>query len=310
MKEKRCIICGAIITGQGKYFCSRACCYKYRRGRKRPEHGEKVRKALTGKKFTKDRCENISKARSQVPITEEEWDIIKEKHKEYWYVTNLDIFLSRLNLTRVFKKTLRLQIYDYLMKNKLISNGFFSIEIQKWDSIKFNNLINDIKIIPYDKILIKYNISKKMFLSFLEKNNIKNYCYIETEKRFRDTKPEMIMIDILNKYNIFYTRERYIKHQFYRVDFMVDKVIIEVQGDYWHGNSRLFEVNNLNTMQLSNIERDRKKLDYAISNGYIVIYIWELDLYKNIDKVENFIKNYFVEEVYDANKKFYSSEFF
>ena len=76
----------------------------------------------------------------------------------------------------------------------------------------------------------------------------------------------------------------------YQYDFIVHKkrILIEVQGDYWHGNPNLFndvgdnEKRKLNDIQKKNIKRDICKLKFANEHNFEVIYIWEEDI-KNGD---------------------------
>lgn len=76
----------------------------------------------------------------------------------------------------------------------------------------------------------------------------------------------------------------------YQYDFIVHKkrILIEVQGDYWHGNPNLFneigdnEKRKLNDIQKKNIKRDCCKLKFANEHNFEVIYIWEEDI-KNGD---------------------------
>lgn len=76
----------------------------------------------------------------------------------------------------------------------------------------------------------------------------------------------------------------------YQYDFIIHKkrILIEVQGDYWHGNPNLFneigdnEKRKLNDIQKKNIKRDGCKLKFAHEHNFEVIYIWEEDI-KNGD---------------------------
>ena len=56
------------------------------------------------------------------------------------------------------------------------------------------------------------------------------------------------------------------------------RLLIEVNGDYWHGNPLKYDRKDLNRLQLRNYKRDKRKLALALNHGYNVIYIWENDL--------------------------------
>lgn len=69
-------------------------------------------------------------------------------------------------------------------------------------------------------------------------------------------------------------------------DFLIrDKILIEVQGDYWHSFP-------------GRMQRDERKYHIAIRNGYKVCYIWEHEL-MNEDLICNRIKNLFWRPSFD-----------
>jgi len=53
-------------------------------------------------------------------------------------------------------------------------------------------------------------------------------------------------------------------------------IVIQFDGDYWHGNPRKYPV--LTERQKKQVKRDRAQDAYLISCGYRVIRIWESDL--------------------------------
>ena len=59
---------------------------------------------------------------------------------------------------------------------------------------------------------------------------------------------------------------------YYVVDIAIDKLIIEVQGDYWH-----------NIPQVA--KRDKRKNKYLSNLGYTIVYIWEHEWHESKDKV-------------------------
>jgi len=65
------------------------------------------------------------------------------------------------------------------------------------------------------------------------------------------------------------------------------KVLIEVHGDYWHGNPKLFSeelVPNkrlLNDTQKKKIEYDKKKADLARKHNFRLIILWESEILKS-----------------------------
>ncbi len=102
-----------------------------------------------------------------------------------------------------------------------------------------------------------------------------------------DTIPEKITEGLLLKLNIKY--EKKINIGYYNCDFVVNNIIIEVQGDYWHGNPNIY--NNYDKIQQKNINRDKRKLTYLTLKKYDVLFLWEHDLKHNIIECENLIKS-------------------
>lgn len=102
---------------------------------------------------------------------------------------------------------------------------------------------------------------------------------------FKDTKPELIMKKLLTESNTPF------KHQFRLGKCLFDfhilgtKILIEVDGDYFHGNPKKFST--LNKMQLKMKERDKKHDEVALNNGYILLRFWEDDILRNEDIVKN-----------------------
>jgi G:T-mismatch repair DNA endonuclease (very short patch repair protein) len=100
----------------------------------------------------------------------------------------------------------------------------------------------------------------------------------------RQTMPEKIVEDMLKKLCVDYSKEVYIKFHQFICDFIVDDVVIEVQGDYWHGNPLFYQDHQLDRIQLINVNKDKRKKEVLNSLGYNVFYLWENDLIKSHDK--------------------------
>jgi G:T-mismatch repair DNA endonuclease (very short patch repair protein) len=58
------------------------------------------------------------------------------------------------------------------------------------------------------------------------------------------------------------------------------KILLEVQGDYWHGNPEIYSEHN--EIQKRNTENDKSKAQIAEKHGYKLFYIWESD-FRNKD---------------------------
>jgi very-short-patch-repair endonuclease len=77
---------------------------------------------------------------------------------------------------------------------------------------------------------------------------------------------------------------------FREYDFLIKNtnILIEVDGDYWHGNDKKFHP--LSEFQEEIKRKDRIKEDFAKRNGYEVIRFWGSDIKKNINDIKDKIK--------------------
>lgn len=74
---------------------------------------------------------------------------------------------------------------------------------------------------------------------------------------------------------------------FREYDFLIINmnILIEVDGDYWHGNNEKFHP--LSKFQEETRRKDKIKEDFAKSNGYNIIRFWGSDIKKNINLVKD-----------------------
>ena len=104
--------------------------------------------------------------------------------------------------------------------------------------------------------------------------------------------PQQIIDNLLSELDIKFEREKNIKY--YCVDnYLIDyNLIIEVQGDYWHCNPLKFN-NKITKTQYNRISKDKAKHTYVKNNYEIeILYLWENDIFNNIDLCKNLILEY------------------
>lgn len=97
---------------------------------------------------------------------------------------------------------------------------------------------------------------------------------------------------ILSNNNINYTNEYSIG--FYSLDnYLLDyNLSIEVMGDYWHANPKIYNENGLkiNKIQVKDIIRDKKKKTYIHNHlNSKILYLWESDIKNRPDVCEKLI---------------------
>ncbi len=99
----------------------------------------------------------------------------------------------------------------------------------------------------------------------------------------KDTKIELKIQNFLKQLGIPFFTHKYIKIKHgYRCDILIPSMnmVIEADGDYWHGNPTLYP--NPNNWQQEHINRDRIRTIELIAKGFKVLRLWGC----NIDKMD------------------------
>ncbi len=110
-----------------------------------------------------------------------------------------------------------------------------------------------------------------------------------------NSKIQLSINNILDKNNIKYDREYLIKY--YSIDNYLSEynLIIEVMGDYWHTSPLRYGKDKylINEMQRKGITHDKQKYSYIKNHLNIeILYLWEKDIEKQLDKCETLILEY------------------
>ena len=111
----------------------------------------------------------------------------------------------------------------------------------------------------------------------------------------KDTKPEMFFRKALWKWGIRYRKNA---KMFGKPDIAIKKykLVIFIDGDYWHGNN--WKIRNLPSLEselanysdfwknkiVSNIERDKKVNEHYKSLGWIILRFWQSDIKKDLNQ--------------------------
>lgn len=109
--------------------------------------------------------------------------------------------------------------------------------------------------------------------------NPESYHTSELEKRFK------VVLDILDiEYQHFFFAKQINKI----FDFYLPKynILIEVDGDFYHCNPKLYNNGPVCKTQEINIKNDKLKNEWAQSNGYKLLRFWENDINNNIKQVK------------------------
>jgi G:T-mismatch repair DNA endonuclease (very short patch repair protein) len=98
------------------------------------------------------------------------------------------------------------------------------------------------------------------------------------KKPIKMTKPERLVREWLETNHISSQYGYRLANSSY--DFRVDNMLIEVHGDYWHGNPEIYGQGKreLNETQLFKISRDTEKERLANEHNFSLIVIWESEI--------------------------------
>ena len=108
--------------------------------------------------------------------------------------------------------------------------------------------------------------------------------------------------NFLNVLGVKYVRQFEAKEigRFY--DFKIENgPILEINGSYWHGDKRIYEEKDLNSVQKKNIYIDNLKRRWAENNGIEIYYFWEKDIHENPEKILSTLKE--ILKKYQAKNK-------
>lgn len=106
---------------------------------------------------------------------------------------------------------------------------------------------------------------------------------------FKDTKPELKMKEILNELNISFKHQFRLRNRLFDFHILNTNILIEVDGDWWHGNPKIYE--KLNMHQRKAKQKDLEKGKLAKENNFILLRFWQSDILNNIKEVEVKLKD-------------------
>lgn len=117
------------------------------------------------------------------------------------------------------------------------------------------------------------------------RKRISEGCKIKRAKQVlpsKDTKIELKIQGFLDEMDIEYFKHKLINdiENSYKCDIYVPKynLVIECDGDYWHGNPSFYKMEELSERQVSQKKRDSKRTLQMIRKKYNVIRLWETEI--------------------------------
>ncbi|MDR6330650.1 DUF559 domain-containing protein [Deinococcus soli (ex Cha et al. 2016)] len=99
------------------------------------------------------------------------------------------------------------------------------------------------------------------------------------------TEPERIGYGILKRLGLPYRAQHLVARKFCVDAYLPEqKVVVQFDGDYWHGHPAKYAA--LDARQARRVNHDRSQDAYMAKLGYRVIRIWESDLKKRPEAVQ------------------------
>lgn len=123
---------------------------------------------------------------------------------------------------------------------------------------------------------------------------INNGVKSQLNQNYSDTKPERIMKEYLIHNNIEFIPQHPMYDKFV-VDFYLPKedAVIEVFGDYWHGNPLFYgeseKTKPLSEKQIRQKKKDKSRQAYLEKCGHSFHILWENDIYHNLAEITKFL---------------------
>jgi G:T-mismatch repair DNA endonuclease (very short patch repair protein) len=237
--------------------------------------------------------------------------IAKEIFKRKGYVVDAGTIIDRCkiygiktksikdlaNSEQVRKKYELTCLKKYGTKNSL-SKGTCSYKKRNKTVIKRYGVTNvfqleEVKEKSKSTLRNKYGVNNPIELPSYERSNGRKSKLHKIIENLLDVNQIKYQSEAVNKFGKFNKK----LNKFYSpiVDILIEssKVVVEINGDYWHGNPKKYSKNSVikkwrGDVLVSKIwELDRIRNTQIRSFGYKVIVLWENDIKNNIKKVEN-----------------------
>lgn len=119
----------------------------------------------------------------------------------------------------------------------------------------------------------------------------------KSNKKYKMNKIEKIVQKELEKRDLVFEYSIILGYKQFDFGNKEHKILLEVQGDYWHSNPILYGENKIkiNDIQKMKIIQDKDKKIFAEKNDMKLFIIWETDIKNNnfiiIDQIERIIKD-------------------
>lgn len=195
---------------------------------------------------------------------------------------------------------------DLQIKNRKESRMYERISMQAKDRMQDEQFLKKFKEACNLPSRIKKisDSTKKMWedAKMYDPEKVRNMIHSSSRKKFNHdgiamNSIEFIMASLLKSLNLDFEYESVhnIDTNTYVPDFYIKNynLVIECFGDYWHGNPLYYDAEStIFRHPVSKIyERDHKKQETFLKNGYQYVVFWEHDLRNNLEEIKQQLCN-------------------
>lgn len=126
-----------------------------------------------------------------------------------------------------------------------------------------------------------------------KESKIRAVKILENKQIDTNTKPQIIINQLLDEMDIWYTNEKNFKY--YSMDNYLEdyQLSIEIMGDFWHTNPKKYQTYPSLNIQSNRIVKDKAKHSYIKKYfNHEILYLWEDDIYNNLMLCRQLIQKY------------------
>jgi very-short-patch-repair endonuclease len=202
-------------------------------------------------------------------------NIFKEKKFKDWIKENNFAWSSLTieeNKKRIEKQTISIKKFWNNLENKEYVESIKKENKEKYLKFLDNLSEEELKIYNKKKIQWWYDLTDEQKSELFSKRTRK-FSGLETK-----------ISEALSLLNISHTRQKFIKNKSFDIHLMNTKILLEINGDYWHANPLMYDKKDKikypgKIVTAKDVwEYDLLKKQIAENEGYTVIYIWESEM--------------------------------
>ena len=174
-------------------------------------------------------------------------------------------------------------IYNKVYELQLNDENFRGYKKLKMEQVLF--ILENCKSMTDVELAYKFNVSESAIRAVRKKNGMK-----KQPSRGHVPQIENKVEEYLKSLNVDYVAHEKLGR--YIPDFQIKQanLIIEIQGDYYHCNPKLYPDGPKNEHQIRYVINDYYKKCFYLGNGYVLLELWEHDIVNNFQYIQDLIK--------------------